>query len=452
MDKKYLDMNVYEALQKRFDFIFQEFTHILVSFSGGKDSGLLLDLLMEYRNAHGITRKIGVFHQDFEAQYSYTTRYVEETFERYLDQIEPYWVCLPMAVRTAVSQYEMFWYPWDDQKKELWVRPMPQKPYVIHLGNNPFWLYRYKMHQEDLAKQFSRWYHLSHGGGRTICLLGIRASESANRYQGIMKNRKGYKETCWITKGFKDVWVGMPMYDWNLNDVWKAIAQHHFSYNKIYDMYYKAGLKPHQMRVASPFNEYAVESLNLYRVIEPKTWAKLVGRVQGANFTALYTKNKATGYRTLRLPTGHTWRSYTYFLLETLPPKLRRQYMEKFKTSIRFWHKVGGGLSEKTIRELEEKGYRIRRNGISNYTKYPKSRIIFEGKIPDDTDDISSTRDIPSWKRMCYCILTNDHMCRSMGFGLSRQKQRHVDSLRKKYQNIIKNYAHTETIDDDTKR
>ena len=125
MDKKYLDMNVYEVLQKRFDFIFQEFTHILVSFSGGKDSGLLLDLLMEYRNAHGITRKIGVFHQDFEAQYSYTTRYVEETFERYLDQIEPYWVCLPMAVRTAVSQYEMFWYPWDDQKKELWVRPMP---------------------------------------------------------------------------------------------------------------------------------------------------------------------------------------------------------------------------------------------------------------------------------------------------------------------------------------
>ena len=217
-------------------------------------------------------------------------------------------------------------------------------------------------------------------------------------------------------------------------------------------MYYKAGLKPHQMRVASPFNEYAVESLNLYRVIEPKTWAKLVGRVQGANFTALYTKNKATGYRTLRLPTGHTWRSYTYFLLETLPPKLRRQYMEKFKTSIRFWHKVGGGLSEKTIRELEEKGYRIRRNGISNYTKYPKSRIIFEGKIPDDTDDISSTRDIPSWKRMCYCILTNDHMCRSMGFGLSRQKQRHVDSLRKKYQNIIKNYTHTEMIDDDMKR
>ena len=452
MDKEYLDINVYDALQKRFAFIFREFDHILVSFSGGKDSGLLLDLLMEYRRAHGIRKKIGVFHQDFQAQYSYTTRYVEETFERYEDQIEPYWVCLPMAVRTAVSQYEMFWYPWDDKKKELWIRPMPRKPYVISLDRNPFYLYRYKMHQEDLAKQFNRWYHLSHGGGKTICLLGVRASESANRYQGIMKNKRGYRGTCWITKSFKDVWIGMPMYDWNLGDVWKAIACHHFPYNELYDMYYKAGVKPQKMRVASPFNEYAVESLNLYRVIEPKTWVKLVGRVQGANFTALYAKSKAMGYKELKLPPGHTWRSYTYFLLDTLPPKLRRQYLEKFKTSIRFWHTVGGGLSERTIEELLEKGYAIRRNGISHYTKEPKSRIIFEGKILDDTDDIHSTKAIPSWKRMCYCILKNDHMCRSMGFSLSRQQQRQVNVLREKYKNVIKKPVKTVTVDEDKEK
>ena len=90
MEREYLDMDVYEALQQRFDFIFEEFDNIFVSFSGGKDSGLLLDLLMDYMERHGITKKIGVFHQDFEAQYSFTTKYVEETFERYLDRIEPY--------------------------------------------------------------------------------------------------------------------------------------------------------------------------------------------------------------------------------------------------------------------------------------------------------------------------------------------------------------------------
>ena len=34
------------------------------------------------------------------------------------------------------------------------------------------------------------------------------------------------------------------------------------------------------MRVASPFNDYSKDSLNLYRVIDPEVWTKLVGRVQ----------------------------------------------------------------------------------------------------------------------------------------------------------------------------
>ncbi len=58
------------------------------------------------------------------------------------------------------------------------------------------------------------------------------------------------------------------------------------------------------------------------------------------------------------------------------------------------------------------------------------------GKIPDDTDDIRSSKDIPSWKRMCYCILKNDHTCRLMGFGITRQQQRYVDEIRKKYKSL----------------
>ena len=39
MAKNYLDKNVYELAQERLNFIFDEFEHIYVSFSGGKDSG-----------------------------------------------------------------------------------------------------------------------------------------------------------------------------------------------------------------------------------------------------------------------------------------------------------------------------------------------------------------------------------------------------------------------------
>ena len=124
------------------------------------------------------------------------------------------------------------------------------------------------------------------------------------------------------------------------------------------------------------------------------------------------------------------------FLLETLPARLRNNYIKKFNASIDFWHKTGGGLDEEAIRELEERGYQIRRNGVSNYTLSKKSRVVFIGKIPDHTDDIKSTKDIPSWKRMCYCILKNDHTCRFMGFGVTRQQQKNIDAIREKYKSL----------------
>lgn len=55
-------------------------------------------------------------------------------------------------------------------------------------------------------------------------------------------------------------------------------------------------------------------------------------------------------------------------LLDTLPKRLQNNYVKKFNTSIRFWHETGGGLDESVIQELQEKGYQIRRNGVSNYT------------------------------------------------------------------------------------
>lgn len=439
MIRQYLDKNVYEAFRERMCLIFSEFDNIFVSFSGGKDSGLLLNMVLDFQKRYYPHKRIGVFHQDFEAQYSVTTEYVERTFTRLEKEpmVDLYWVCLPMATRTCFSSYQMYWYPWDDTKEDIWVRPMPQHPYVINLKNNPMTTYHYRMHQEDLAKQFGRWYRISHGNKKTVCLLGIRADESLQRYSGFLNKKYGYKDQCWISKQFKDTYAASPIYDWSTSDVWHANFLFGYDYNKLYDLYYMAGLKPSQMRVASPFNDSAKDSLNLYRVIDPEIWTRLVGRVRGANFGAIYGKTKALAYRTLSLPEGHTWESYTKFLLDTLPARLRNNYIKKFQTSLDFWHKTGGGLEEETIRELIAHGYRIKRNGVSNYTVMRNSRVIFLDKIPDHTDDIKSTKDIPSWKRMCYCILRNDHTCRFMGFGLTREQQRQVDALKTKYKQVV---------------
>ena len=90
MIREYLEQNVYEALQDRLRLIFEEFENIYLSFSGGKDSGLLLNLVLDFQKKYYPEKKIGVFHQDFEAQYTVTSEYVERTFEGIKDDVEPY--------------------------------------------------------------------------------------------------------------------------------------------------------------------------------------------------------------------------------------------------------------------------------------------------------------------------------------------------------------------------
>ena len=68
--------NVYQLVQKRLKFLFNEFDNIYVSFSGGKDSGVLLNLCIQYIREHNLDRKIGVYHMDYEAQYQMTKEYI----------------------------------------------------------------------------------------------------------------------------------------------------------------------------------------------------------------------------------------------------------------------------------------------------------------------------------------------------------------------------------------
>ena len=61
--RKYGEKDVYEVLQERLNYLFTEFDNIYVSFSGGKDSGLLLNLTLDFQKKYYPNKKIGVFHK-----------------------------------------------------------------------------------------------------------------------------------------------------------------------------------------------------------------------------------------------------------------------------------------------------------------------------------------------------------------------------------------------------
>jgi len=434
--KIHLPITVYQAIQRRLEFVFNEFDNVYVSFSGGKDSGLLLNLCIQYLREHQPGRTIGVFHQDFEAQYTHTTEYVTRTLNGDADVIRPFWSCMPMAVNLATSMHQRHWVPWEPDLQAIWVRPMPEYPSVLNLGNHQFDFYQRNMLQEEFYKAFSPWYHRAVGNGqhRTCCLVGIRTAESLNRWRAISQDKGTYLRIPWTTKLETNVYAGYPLYDWSVEDVWTANAHFGFDYNRVYDLFHYAGLSPHEMRVASPFGDWANNgSLALYRAIEPHIWGRLIGRVNGANFTSIYGATHAAGYKSIKLPKGHTWKSYVDFLLSTLPEETRANYQQKFATSINWWLNDGGVLSAETIAELNGMGVKIELKGKSNY-KTDKIKVTF-AEYPDDVD-VKDFASVPSYKRMAICILKNDHLCKYMGFTLTKIENAKRKAALEKYKNL----------------
>lgn len=423
-------MNIYNLTQDRLKLLFEEFDNIYVSFSGGKDSGVLLNLCIDYIRQNKLDRKIGVFHLDYEAQYTFTTNYVNETLDNNKDIMEVYRCCIPFKVTTCTSMYDTYWRPWDKDKKDIWVSSLPEKCYT----EIDFDFYKSNMWDYEFQEKFSKWYHELKGAKKTACLVGIRTQESLNRWRAIHsdRNNRKYNKIEWTKEMYKNVYNAYPIYDWNTSDIWVANGKFNWTYNKLYDVYYQAGLTIDQMRVASPFISTAQDSLKLYRIIEPNTWGKLIGRVNGVNFTGLYGGTTAMGWRMIKLPPNHTWKSYMEFLLSTLPEKASLNYKKKLQTSIEFWKTKGGVLSIEVIEKLKELNIPIQ---IKNSTNYKTIKMPVTMEYQDDID-ITEFTEIPTYKRMCICIMKNDHLCKFMGFSLTKNETEIRKQAEHKYKNI----------------
>jgi len=423
-------LNVYDKTQERLKLLFEEFDNIYVSFSGGKDSGVLLNLCIDYIRQNNLNRKIGVFHIDYEAQYTFTTEYVDKTLRDNSDILDVYRCCVPFKVTTCTSMYDIYWRPWEANKRDIWVSDLPEKCYT----EKDFDFYKDNMWDYEFQELFSGWYHKRMNAKKTACLVGIRTQESLNRWRAIHSDRnyRNYNGVDWTKEMFQDVYNAYPIYDWVTEDVWIANGKFKWSYNKLYDIYYQAGLTIHQMRVASPFLSTAQDSLKLYRIIEPRTWGKLIGRVNGVNFTGIYGGTTAMGWRDIKLPKGHTWKSYMEFLLSTLPEHSADNYKKKLQKSIEFWKTRGGVLSKELIKKLKKMKIPLEVKKETNYntTKKPVCMDYL------DDIDIPEFTEIPTYKRMCICIMKNDHLCKYMGFSLTKNEMELRTNAENKYKNL----------------
>jgi predicted phosphoadenosine phosphosulfate sulfurtransferase len=380
MSKAMLGISVLDAARQRIAKVFADFPRIYASFSGGKDSSVMVHLIAEEARRTG--RKFGLLFVDLEAQYKLTIDHVREVYTEYADCIEPYWSALPIRLRNAVSQYDPRWLCWEPEKQSDWVRPRDS----LSIGEPPAgwsW-FRPGMEFEEFTPAFGHWYAQ---GQLCAAFVGIRTQESLNRWRSLTRKKstfEGHQWTTWMSQTLYNVY---PIYDWQTEDIWRANSKFGWSYNKLYDRMHQAGLTIHQQRICQPYGDDQRKGLWLFHLIEPETWGRVVARVNGANSGALYCQEKGNINGTIKVskPEGHTWQSFAMLLLESMPTKTQDHFRDKIAVYLK-WYEVRG----------------------------------YKGGIPDEGP--ANDKDKPSWTRICKALLRNDYWCKGLSFTQTKSE------------------------------
>lgn len=392
MPKRMLGMDVLAAARERIAWTFDNFPRIYCSFSAGKDSTVMMHLVMEEARKRG--RTIGVLFIDWECQFTMTIRHARRMFDMYAANIDPYWVAVPMTTWNGCSQVEPEWVAWQDGKR--WVREKED----ISIKDGAFFdFYVPQMMFEEFVPYFAEWYGR---GERTACFVGIRTQESLNRFRTVARDKPMYEGKPYTTNVCDDVWNVYPLYDWQTEDIWTFHGKTGLPYNPLYDRMHQAGMTIHQMRICEPFGDTQRQSLWLYQVVEPEMWAKLVERVAGANTGALYgtERGNVLGTGDIDCPAGHTWESYAKFLLRSMPPKTAEHYKNKIAVYLNWWRTRG----------------------------YPDG-------IPNEADKkLEASGKAPSWRKITKSLLRNDYWCRWLGFSPTKTSaySKYMDLMRRR--------------------
>lgn len=301
--KEFTDVNVYERALERIRYCYDRFDKVVVSFSGGKDSTVVLNCALQVAKERNALPLEVVFF-DEEAIHPPTIEYVARVAQN--KDIKLHWYCLEFKHRNACSNEEPFWYTWDKDKKDRWVREMPKDAIQEH-----------PMFKKGMTFQEFSPYLFDRKNGSIAMLTGIRTQESLRRYQVIAKKKNDAFINSKAEAG-QNQYRAFPVYDWSSEDVWLAVRKFGWDYNKTYDIFNQTRLFGdflHQ-RVCPPFGEEPLRGLWIYAECFPEMWHKMIARVDGAatawryGNTELYSSAK-------QKPEHLTWQEYLKVILET---------------------------------------------------------------------------------------------------------------------------------------
>jgi len=354
--QQFEDSTVIEASYHRIKSIFSKVDTPIVSFSGGKDSTVLLFMTLSIaEELDRLPLKVLLF--DEEVLDPDTLDYCAQV--RLMPDIEFYWVCVPIR-HTVRSKFRSFWWTWDPAEKDRWARPIPDYA-ISEMDGWP---------AGDQALDTANSVFIDSIGaewGKVATMTGIRVDESFNRRRTILQSG------AWHHNRGKRIIYAKPIYDWKWQDVWRAIDRFDWPYSKFYEKMFMAGVSPHYQRVAPWGNVSQARDVQYWPQFYPDFWDKAIRRLP--ELTAQHRYGSTKLYReAFNKPDHMTWMEYTFFIIASFEEeKVRKYWLQHVKETLMRW-------SEK------------------NTYPFPDEPILIDGK-PES---------LKCWKRLATIISKND--------------------------------------------
>jgi predicted phosphoadenosine phosphosulfate sulfurtransferase len=199
--KIYSKQTVYDAALERMRLLFDEFDNVVVSFSGGKDSTVTLNLALIVAEEKG-RLPLKVVFVDQEAEWQCVIDYIRTVMAD--PRVDPVWLQVPIKLFNATSHTESWLQCWEPGSE--WMRE--KEPGAV--TENTFGTDRF-------GEMFAAWMKATFGEERACMLAGVRTEESPTRYVALTEAIT-YK---WITWGKKlhptnhRHFTFYPLYDWS---------------------------------------------------------------------------------------------------------------------------------------------------------------------------------------------------------------------------------------------
>lgn len=313
------DIDVVKAAKIRVRNIFSNGLPVFMSFSGGKDSLCLAQVVYSLIQSGEIdATRLTVLFIDEEAIFPCIEDTVKEWRRKFMLAGAKFdWWCVEVRHFNCFNELtaDESFICWDRYKEDVWVRRPP--PYALR--THPLLRPREDNYQAFVPR-------ITTGG---IMMTGVRAAESVQRLQYMAAlgiGRKGITGTNTI----------YPIFDWKTKDVWRYLLKEGVDIPSIYLYMWQAGINKGQLRVSQFFSSDTAACLVRMNEYYPDLMERVIRREPNAYLAALYWDSEMFGRKSTKRKEleGEDTKDYKALVKDMLFANQARYFTTKHKRHV----------------------------------------------------------------------------------------------------------------------